>query len=192
MLDEADKDGDGKISQQEFVQVMLKTNLFRWPHTHTKNINLSTHFHNTIHSDTYNLCQLLVVSSCAIMYHHASARGLSHAPYTVHHSCIVIHSPHWCDSVLPCASWSFWWMNELHIPFVLRTTCRHWEVGMEIRRECRVNFPVGEWFVRERVENAWMLHLSAYTRLEEPSRCLGHSVQHASLWLWLLRHSEMI
>ena len=29
MLDEADKDGDGKISQQEFVQVMLKTNLFR-------------------------------------------------------------------------------------------------------------------------------------------------------------------
>ena len=29
MLDEADRDGDGKISQQEFVQVMLKTNLLR-------------------------------------------------------------------------------------------------------------------------------------------------------------------
>ena len=29
MLDEADRDGDGKINQQEFVQIILKTNLFQ-------------------------------------------------------------------------------------------------------------------------------------------------------------------
>ena len=28
MLEEADRDGDGLISQQEFVQVMCRTNLF--------------------------------------------------------------------------------------------------------------------------------------------------------------------
>lgn len=30
MIEEADRDGDGLVNMEEFVQVMLKTNLFAW------------------------------------------------------------------------------------------------------------------------------------------------------------------
>ena len=30
MIEEADHDGDGLVNMEEFVQVMLKTNLFAW------------------------------------------------------------------------------------------------------------------------------------------------------------------
>jgi Ca2+-binding EF-hand superfamily protein len=28
MIDEADRDGDGEVSQEEFIRIMAKTNLF--------------------------------------------------------------------------------------------------------------------------------------------------------------------
>ena len=30
MIDEADRDGDGAISEEEFIRIMKKTNLFGW------------------------------------------------------------------------------------------------------------------------------------------------------------------
>jgi len=33
MIDEADRDGDGEISEEEFMRIMKKTNLF-WALTH--------------------------------------------------------------------------------------------------------------------------------------------------------------
>ena len=30
MIDEADRDGDGQISEDEFIKIMKKTNLFGW------------------------------------------------------------------------------------------------------------------------------------------------------------------
>ena len=30
MIDEADRDGDGAINEEEFIRIMKKTNLFGW------------------------------------------------------------------------------------------------------------------------------------------------------------------
>jgi len=32
MIDEADRDGDGEISEEEFIRIMKKTNLFWYVH----------------------------------------------------------------------------------------------------------------------------------------------------------------
>ncbi len=34
MIDEADKDGDGEVSEAEFLRIMKKTNMY-WAHVHT-------------------------------------------------------------------------------------------------------------------------------------------------------------
>ena len=50
MIDEADRDGDGEISEEEFIRIMKKTNLF-WL---MKNLNLMIWWEDSL--KIYKLC----------------------------------------------------------------------------------------------------------------------------------------